>query len=249
MRINLCNEVIRGLPFADQCKFTRAIGYDGLEIAPFTLCEDPRRLRISDMRRIRSVADHEGAPIGGLHWLLTAPEGLSITSDDQAVTATTLEVGRRLIDLCKELGGAYLVHGSPSQRVLEGGREAEGRQRAAAYFAAMAQAAMEQELLYIIEPLSRADTSYITSVDEAVGLIRSIGSDALGTMIDCYAAARNGEDVAGLIERWLPEGAVRHIHFNDPNKRGPGEGTLRFKPILDMLRRLDYSGRGGALRL
>jgi D-psicose/D-tagatose/L-ribulose 3-epimerase len=36
MRIALCNEVIATLPFERQCEFAAALGYDGLEIAPFT---------------------------------------------------------------------------------------------------------------------------------------------------------------------------------------------------------------------
>ena len=35
MRISLCNEVIAGLPFAQQCELAAALGYDGLEPAPF----------------------------------------------------------------------------------------------------------------------------------------------------------------------------------------------------------------------
>jgi hypothetical protein len=35
MRISLYSEVIRELP-EQQCAFARAVGYDGLEIAPFT---------------------------------------------------------------------------------------------------------------------------------------------------------------------------------------------------------------------
>ncbi len=36
---------------------------------------------------------------------------------------------RRLCGLCAELGGAILMHGSPDQRKLDAGREAEGRKR------------------------------------------------------------------------------------------------------------------------
>ncbi len=35
MRISLCNEVIAELPFAQQCELAAALGYDGLEPAPF----------------------------------------------------------------------------------------------------------------------------------------------------------------------------------------------------------------------
>lgn len=242
MRIYLCNEAIRELSFPRQCRFVRETGYDGLEIAPFTLDEDPRRLTAGEAREIRAIADGEGVEIAGLHWLLAAPAGLSITADDDSVAAKTLEVGRRLVGLCGELGGRYLVHGSPAQRALAPGREAEGKRRAERYFAAIGEAAGSAGLTYIVEPLSRADTGYINAVDEALALIERIGSPALATMVDCYAASSNGEDVASLLERWVPRGFIRHVHFNDVGKRGPGEGRLAFRPILDMLRRLDYSG-------
>jgi D-psicose/D-tagatose/L-ribulose 3-epimerase len=242
LRIYLCSEVVRVLGFPEQCRFVRETGYDGLEIAPFTLHEDPRQLSSEEVGRLRAVAEGEGVEISGLHWLLAAPAGLSITSEDETVAAATLDFGRRLIDLCGEFGGRYLVHGSPGQRVLEPGREAEGQRRAEVYFASIAEAAKAAGLLYIVEPLSRADTTFITSVEEALALIDRIGSDALGTMIDCYAAASNGEDIPEVLERWVPSGVIRHVHFNDRNKRGPGEGALKFRPILDMLQRLNYSG-------
>ena len=39
MRIALCNEVLAGMPLERQCEYAARLGYDGLEIAPFTLSE------------------------------------------------------------------------------------------------------------------------------------------------------------------------------------------------------------------
>ena len=44
------------------------------------------------------------------------------------------------------------------------------------------------------------------------------------------------------MRRWLPSGLIEHMHFNDPNRRGPGEGGLAFAPILSALRAGGYKG-------
>ena len=40
MRFALCNEVLQPLPFAQQCRLAAQLGYDGLEVAPFTVATD-----------------------------------------------------------------------------------------------------------------------------------------------------------------------------------------------------------------
>src|SRR5437870_1951208 len=85
LRFALCNEVLQPLPFAEQCRIASAMGYDGLEVAPFTLASNP--LDITDAAAAgfaRIAADH-GLRICGMHWLLVAPAGLSIVVADAAV--------------------------------------------------------------------------------------------------------------------------------------------------------------------
>ena len=244
MRISLCNEVVRDLRFEEQCALARALGYDGLEVAPFTLGHQPHRLAAVRRRQLRRIAEDHGLVITGLHWLLLVPEGLSITGRDESVRLRTLDVMRRLIELCHDLGGGYLVHGSPKQRPVDPNEAREtALGRAADAFAGVAGDAEAAGVAYLIEPLARTETQIVNTVEEAVEIVRRIGSPAVRTMIDVSAAA-NTEDAAvpALVERWLPEGLIGHVHLNDPNRRAPGQGTLRFGPILDVLRRLDYGG-------
>jgi D-psicose/D-tagatose/L-ribulose 3-epimerase len=243
MRISLCNEVIAELPFERQCALVAQLGYDGIEIAPYTLAEDPTRLTAAQKAALRRAASDAGIAIPSLHYLLRAPAGLSITSADAAVRKRTVEVMRAMCGLVAELGGRVLVHGSPDQRVLEPGDEEEGRKRGIACFAAVAEAATDAHLVYCIEPLSRTQTAFINTVAEAAAIVRAIGSPAVRTMIDCSAAGQaEAEPVADLIRRWLPTAMIGHIHFNDPNRRGPGEGELDFTPILAALREAGYRG-------
>nr|WP_205600816.1 sugar phosphate isomerase/epimerase family protein [Halomonas socia] len=225
------------LSFAEQCHFAASIGYDGLEVAPYTLADDPLTLSDVELHGYRRMAADAGVTISGLHWLLVAPAGLSIVDADHAVRRRTLDAMRRLVEVCAELGGGVLVHGSPRQRML--GEDAEGdRDRAQAYFALAGEVAAEAGVTYCVEPLAVAETNFITTLDEAAALVREVNSPGLKTMLDTSAAA-NGErrSVVALLDEWLPSGLIAHLQLNDRNRRAPGQGEDRFAPILDVLRR------------
>ena len=237
MLVSLCNEVIAELAFERQCELAARLGYDGIELAPFTLGDEPHRLPAAERAKLRRIAENAGTPIRSLHYLLRAPRGLSITSPDMAQRQRTVAVMRALCEMASDLGARVLVHGSPDQRRLEPGDEAAGRERGTASFAAVAETAARLGVVYCIEPLSRNQTPFINTVAEAAEIVREIGSPAVKTMIDCSSAAlTENESVPDLIRRWLPSGLIGHIHFNDPNRRGPGDGELDFAPVLTALR-------------
>jgi sugar phosphate isomerase/epimerase len=241
MRLTLCNEVLRERLFSQQCALAAALGYGGLEVAPFTLdAEAPHLLPASWRATLRRAAADAGIAITGLHWLLVTPKGLSITSDDPAVRAKTLDVMQRLIGLAADLGGEYLVHGSPAQRRVGGADDAARAEDALAQAADWAAAA---GLTYCLEPLSPREANWALTVEEAVGIVRRIGKPALRTMLDvCAAGQGEALTVAEVLDRFLPTGLLAHIHLNDRNRRAPGQGEDRFGPILTALRRHGYAG-------
>lgn len=246
MMIGLCNEVIADRPFAAQCDLAAKLGYDGLEVSPFTLGDEPHRLPSQERQALRRVASDAGIVITGLHYLMRAPAGLSITSRDKAQRERTVGVIRDLCGLAADLGAKVLVHGSPDQRKLEPGFEAENRKHAIDCFAAAGEAAAEAGVTYCIEPLSRRQTGHINTVEEAASIVTAIGNPALRTMIDCSSAAPTEPlSIPDTIRRWLPTGLIAHVHLNDPNRRGPGEGELAFAPIFAALREQNYTGDYG----
>lgn len=239
MRLALCNEVLGGMPFPAQCAFAARLGYDGLEIAPFTLGEEPHRLSAAVRQSTRrALADH-GLVCTSLHWLLVKPAGLSITSADPAVRARTLDVIRGLIDLAAELGARVLVHGSPAQRRIIADGDAE---RGVEAFAIAAEAAAAAGVIYCVEALAPPEANFVNRIAEAAAILREIGNPALRTMLDCSAAGLAEEESApDLLDRWLPSGLIAHVQLNDRNRRGPGQGEDLFAPILAALLRNRYA--------
>jgi sugar phosphate isomerase/epimerase len=236
--------VLAELPLERQCEYAAGLGYHGLEIAPFTLAEAPDRISSAQAAQIRRTVESFGLVVTGLHWLLVKPQGLSLTDPDAALRERTFDVMARLTALCADLGGAVLVHGSPQQRrVAPGETLATAHARLAEALQRIAEVAATHGVTYCIEPLARSETALINTLDEAAALVRSVAHPHLRTMIDCSAAGQTeSEPVAALIDRWMPTGLVAHIQVNDPNRRAPGQGEMKFGPILAALKRQRYGG-------
>lgn len=244
MRFALCNEVLQPMGFAEQCAFAAKLGYDGLEVAPFTLAANPMDITDARAREFRRIAEDAGLQIFGLHWLLVAPTGLSIVSEDKALRERTVGVMKRLVEMCAVMGGRYLVHGSPKQRsVPAGATKEEALTRATECFAQAAAAAQRHSVVYCVEPLSTRETDLINTVAEAAKIVDAVGSPALKTMIDCSAAGQmEQQPVDALVRQWMPSGHVAHVQVNDPNRRGPGQGAMKFAPILRAIRDMQAAG-------
>lgn len=238
MKLSLCNEVIRELSFERQCALAAGLGYRGLEVAPFTFGDDAWRMPSSRKAEIRRACTDAGVEVSGLHWLLAAPAGLSITSKDNAVRQKSIDVLRALVELCAELGGAYLVHGSPAQRRVTASGDSR---RAEEVWEIVADAAAQAKVAYCLEPLARPDCNLVNTLAEAAEVARRIGNPAFQIMVDTLAAGlEEAEPVADAIRRWMPTGLIGHIQFNDRNKRGPGQGDDRFAPVVRALRETGY---------
>ena len=244
MKFSLCNEVIAELDFAAQCDMAAKLGYMGLEVAPFTLGDEPHLMSASEAAKHRRQAEAAGIEITGLHWLLITPKGLSITTRDADLRARTMDVLERLVGLCATMGGSVLVHGSPQQRAVpEGDGREVAMERAMEVFARVAAAAEREGVTYCLEPLARRETDFVNTVAEAAGIVDEIDSPGFRTMIDTSAAgATETESVADLINAWLPTGKIAHVQVNDRNRRGPGQGDDQFIPILRALEQNNYQG-------
>ena len=98
-------------------------------------------------------------------------------------------------------------------------------------------------MVYCIEPLAPPASNYINTVAEADVIVQAIGKPAFRAMLDCSAATKGDtEPPALLIDRWLPGGTLAHVHVNDSSRRGPGQGTDRFAPVIEALSRHSYAG-------
>ena len=129
MRTAVCNELFGELSLQESCRLTAAHGFAGIEIAPFTLAPDPTELSRARIAEIRKTIEGAGLECAGLHWLLAAPAGLHVTTDDEQVRRRSWDALKRVAALCGGLGGKVMVFGSPKQRTVAGMPAEQARDR------------------------------------------------------------------------------------------------------------------------
>lgn len=245
MRHAICNEIFEGWTFPAAAKAIRAAGYEGIEIAPFTLGESPAEISIDQRRQVRSIIDSEGLKFVGLHWIMMSPKGLHVTTPDNALRERSWRHVRELIDLAADIGpggaqeNGVMVFGSPKQRsTVDGSTVEEATARYVEGLESVAGHALERHVTILVEALPRNQSDVVTSLDEAAAIVRQIASPAIRTMFDTHNAVDESEPHAALIEKHFD--LIRHVHVNEMDGKHPGMGGYDFKPLLAALRRLNY---------
>lgn len=245
-RQSICNEVYEGWSLADACASIRSIGYQGIEIAPFTLAQDPATISGAKRREYRSIIENEGLHFAGLHWLMLAPKGLHVTTPDESLRRRSWRHIDTLIDLCADLAGdrednGVLVFGSPQQRSTTGGlSRAEATRHYIDGLAGVAPHAEQRRVAVLVEALPSAQCDVMLSLEEAVKAVEEIGSPAIQTMFDTHNAVDEVEPHPTLIDRHFEQ--IRHIHINETDGRHPGTGDYDFAALLEVLARRDFGG-------
>ena len=244
MKLALCNEVIRELSFAAQCKFASQLGYEGIEIAPFTLFDEPHQFNSAHAQLSRQQASDAGLSISSLHWLLVKPDGLSLVSQDQTVRQKTQDWLKQLIEYAHTAGASALVHGSPKQRSPEGEqtiKDCIGRVQE--MLAAIEPFAKQAGVTYCLEPLSPVETPVINTVAQASALVDGINSPHIRTMLDTSAASYSESLPLDVVfEKYFISGHIGHVQVNDRNRKGPGQGDTDLLPLFQKMKALNYQG-------
>ena len=241
MKFAICNETYGGWPFEKVCQDIASWGYEGIEIAPFTLKEDPRELKTHEAAQFGRIARESGLEVVGLHWLLVKPAGLHITTADADVRRHTATFLRHLAHLCAAMEGTVMVLGSPKQRNLEKGTSYEDAfARAAEICRSVCETAGPLGVTLALEPLSTKETDFLASAAETIRLIEAVNHPACRLHLDVKAMSSESDP----IEKIIADSAAHlaHFHANDPNLRGPGFGTVDFRPIAAALRGAGYDG-------
>ena len=210
-----------------------------VEVAPFTLNDDPREITESDAQAFGETARQSGLEVVGLHWLLVKPAWLSLNTTDPLLARDSVAFGRHLARICAAMGGTIMVWGSPKQRNLEAGWDYdEAADRAADTLRPISAPCAQCGVTIAMEPLGRKETNFLNSAEETISLIEKVGHPNCRLHLDVKAMSDEEKPIPQIIED--SKDYTVHFHANDPNLRGPGFGEVKFEPIAEALKATGY---------
>jgi sugar phosphate isomerase/epimerase len=241
VKFAICNEIFKGWKIEDVFAYAAKLGYQGVEIAPFTLADSVSEICNSERQKLREAAARQGIEIVGLHWLLVKPEGLYLNHPDPVLRKRTADYFCELVGFCADVGGKVMVVGSPKQRnMLPGVSFEQARAWAADAFRAAVSRAEHRDVTICLEPLAPAETNFINTAAEAIEFTRQLKSPSFKIILDVKAMCAEGRPIPQIIRESWPHFA--HFHANDRNLKGPGFGDVDLQPIAAALREVGYEG-------
>ena len=241
-KFSFCNESMKGMPWPEQCKLVGKAGYQGIEVAAFSLVKnDVGDLTPGDRRDMRTAMKDAGLTCAGLHWLLMPPPaGLHCTTPDKPVRQKSWDYVRRLVDFCGDLQGSVMVFGSPKQRNAQG----ISVDQAIGYFTeglrSIADHAASRKVSILIESLDHTQTDVINTLAEAAKVVAAINHPAIKTMFDFHNTLDEKEPFDVLIRKYF--NVIHHIHIQEMDGKylGAGTGVKDFATAFKTIKGLGY---------
>ena len=241
MPFAICNEIFEGWTLDATMAYAAKAGYDGIEIAPFTIANLVTAISPEQRKEIRETAKRHHLPITGIHWVLAKTEGFHITHPDAAIREKTAKYLCELVDFCHDIGGHIIVVGSPKQRnLLEGVTPEKGWEYAKSSFGPAIACALNRGITICLEPLASSETNFINTAQDAIRFVNQFRSPSFKIILDVKAMSSESKPIPQIIDESWPHFA--YFHANDKNLKGPGFGDIDFKPIAAALRNVDYQG-------
>ncbi len=238
----MCNESMQDLSWSEQCSIVANAGYQGIEIAPFTLVQNG----VSDIdengrKEMKKVMNDLGLECAGLHWLLAPPpKGLHFTTPDAKLRAKTVDYLNQLIDFCGDLGGTAMIFGSPKQRNTLGISIDEAKKYFTENLASVADHAQARGVKILIEPLDTSQTDVINVTAEAVEIINKINHPAIQTMFDFHNTPNETEPFDVIVEKNYQY--IKHVHVQEMDGKylGTGDSVDTFVKAFQVLKNKNY---------
>lgn len=221
----------KDLPLIEKGK---TLGFDLVEI-PIEGEQDIDYAKAADAYKRAGVACSLCAVMG---------PGRDPSHEDEAIQKGGVAYLKHCIDAAAALkatalvGPLYAAVGRQWQATPE--QRKRDLERCAKNLKLVARHAEDKGVTLALEPLNRFETSFINLTEQAMELMRMIGSPRVKLMMDTFHANIEEKSLGKAIE--LAGKDIVHVHANENDRGTPGTGHVAWAEVAAALKKTGFSG-------
>ena len=209
----------------------QSFGYTGVELA----VRDPGDL---DVPSLNSWVTKLGLTVTAVGTgQAYSEDGLSFTDQDENIRREAIQRIKDQIYFAKDFKAVVIIgviRGNPDKRI-------EKEQAQHWLLEAIDECAQEDKSVkLVIEPCNRYEADLINNVDEGLKIVRELGRENVGLLLDTFHMNIEEPSIHGSIRKTADH--LLHFHIADSNRGYPGAGHLDFEAIFKTLKTIDYRG-------
>ncbi|HVO40394.1 MAG TPA: sugar phosphate isomerase/epimerase family protein [Spirochaetia bacterium] len=170
--------------------------------------------------------------------------GRDPSHEDEAIQRGGVSYLKHCIDAAVTMGAGVVVgplyaavgrqwQATPDQRRRDLERCAKNLKEAARY-------AEDKGITLALEPLNRFETSFINLTEQALELVKMIGSPRVKLMMDTFHANIEEKSLGKAIE--AAGNLLVHVHANENDRGTPGSGHVAWKEVGAALKKVKFDG-------
>lgn len=210
----------------------RDMGFDILEIAPVDLDTFPTK-------KARQAAIDTGMEVN-VNFAL--PEEANPISPDPDVRAKSIELSKRVIDVCAELDAeVYCGANYCAWTYLTGDPRSEDEwlwgiecYRAICEYAS----SVSEQLILSVETLNRFESHYLNTAADALRFVEGVGLENATVHLDTFHMIREEDDMAAAIR--ATGDRLGYFHACGSQRGIPGQDMVPWVEVLSAVRDVDY---------
>lgn len=189
----------------------------------------------------RTVLDNCGL---GATVCLVMPSGRELVATDEATRTATQDYLRHVVDVAHTVGAGAI--GGPAYASVGRTWRLEGDAREAAYdewveaIAPVAEYARDAGVRIAVEPLNRYETSFLTTVDQALAAMADLPVESVGVLLDTYHMNIEESDLVAAIHR--AGDRIAHVQVCANDRGTPGRDHLDWPALLGALDEVGWDG-------
>lgn len=221
-------------------KFLSDHNCEGVELAPSAVWDEPTITTKYERDNLKKKIKSFNLNFLGFHSLLYSKPNLKFFESPLSREETKSYLFE-LINLCSDLEGTNLVYGSPRSRELCGKNYNDCKKQSIEDFYQIAEYSKKKGIFFCLEPLSKRETEFITSLEEGGEIVEKVNHSNFKLHLDSKVLFGSKDSIVSKIKRYKK--IINHVHVGDEALSRPGTiNKIDHYEIGKGLRDINYKG-------